>query len=258
MIRIENPGARWHSRNPTLNGHIDPPTFGRSTWEPSDPARRVENRERHRIWQASHVVLAPGMLVIHDRKPKRIVEIRPVPDDLWPERFETAWDKAVEDRARYSPEKPPHERATWKDRPVTIVLAEDKPAAREEHWQAPASLKWEVLSEHYAVCRACGQLPPCDHELADRAVDIEMARAERLMAIPRGCCLGCGDPITHRMNTKRFPGPNLWRPDLGDGSAVFHARQGCEGFAARYEEQWEAANKAAKPAGQLAFGEDGA
>lgn len=256
MTRIET-GKRWYPRQHTHQGHIDPPHWGAPVWEPSDPARRVEAREHDRQRRERNPVLEPGMLVIHDRQPKRVIEIKERPEDLWPKVFEERWQQAVADRERFSPEKPPLVRATWRDRPIVIVLALDKPGAKDDHWCAPASHGWDVLPEHYMVCHSCGQLPPCDDELTDQLVTAAVGRTEHLMSIQRGCCLGCGDPITHRMKATRFPGPNLWRPDLGDNSAVFHARQACSTFECRYRKQWEAASKVEQPTGQLALG-DGA
>lgn len=256
MIRIE-PGQRWYPRQNVRKGHIDPPTWGKSTWESSHPERRVEDREHERRRREANPVLASGMLVIFHRKPHRVVEIREHAADLWPEQYEQKlaeeqrmWDR---DTRRYG-ERP--ERATWRRRPIDIVLVPDEPGAKEAHWCVPASRDWDVLPEHYMVCRQCGQLPPCDEELTERTVDAAVGRTEHLMSIQAGCCLGCGEPITHRMEATRFPGPNLWRPDLGDNSAVFHARKGCGGFVWQYREQWEAARKASEQAGQLTFDEE--
>ncbi|MHA6764743.1 hypothetical protein [Streptacidiphilus sp. PAMC 29251] len=229
----------WYPHQNTTRGHIDPPRWAKSTWEPSDPARRVENREHDRRRREANPVLAPGMLVILNRQPKRIVEIREQPDDLWPEAFEKQWLGCLADHERFHPDKPRLERAAWRDRPVVVVLVADKPRAKEEHWQFPASYRWDVLPEHYSVCRSCGQLPPCDEEIADEAVDRAVGRTEHLMSIQSGCCLGCGEAITSRMTATRFPGPNLWRPDMGDGTAVFHARAGCSTFVYQYRELWQ-------------------
>lgn len=229
----------WYPRQNTAKGHIDPPRWAASTWEPSDPARRVEARQFDRERRDANPVLAPGMLVIHDQKPKRVVEIREQPDDLWPEVFEETWRHAVADHERFSPEKPPLDRATWRNRPVVVVLVLDQPGAKEDHRCTPASRRWDILPEHYMVCRACGQLPPCDDEIAERAIVAAIGQSDHLMSIQPGCCMGCGDPITRRMTATRFPGPNLWRPDLGDGSAVFHARAGCADFVRRYRELWQ-------------------
>lgn len=234
----------WYPHQTTARGHIDPPCWAASTWEPSDPARRVENREHDRRRREANPVLVPGMIVIHNRQPKRVVEIREQPADLWPEDYEQKWADALADHDRFHPDRPLPERASWRDRPVVIVLAADEPGAKDEHWQTAASRVWDVLPEHYMVCRSCGQLPPCDEEIADDAVDMAVGQAEHLMSIQPGCCMGCGEPITSRMTATRFPGPNLWRPDLGDDSAVFHARAGCSGFVYRYRELWQSKGNA--------------
>lgn len=65
------------------------------------------------------------------------------------------------------------------------------------------------------------------------------AVAEGRMEIPAGHCMGCGEAISSRQKSTRFPGPNQWQPDLSDGTAVFHDRQECAGSAYRYRQQWE-------------------
>jgi hypothetical protein len=106
--------------------------------------------------------------------------------------------------------------------------------------ECAAVKEWAVLPEHYAVCVACGELPPCSHEISERAIDRVVAHSEELMHLKPGCCMGCSEPITSRMQATRFPGPNLWRPDFGDDSAVFHARKECADDVTRYREQWQA------------------
>jgi hypothetical protein len=133
------------------------------------------------------------------------------------------------------------ERATWEHRPVVLVVQPaDQPKAKPQHYAVRASRSFYVLPEHYSVCRLCNEIPPCTHETNEAMVEHEMANTQRLMDIRPGCCLGCGDPITSRMKAVRFPGPNLWRPDWGNDSAVFHARQDCEDSVAFYRQQWEA------------------
>jgi hypothetical protein len=258
VIRIDPANTRWYPRQHTRKGHIDEPTWAASTWQSSHPARRVEDREHERQRREANPVLTPGMLVIFHRKPCRIVEIREHAADLWPEQYERGLAEAQRawDRDPRFGDRP--ERATWRKRPIDIALVADEPGASEQHWCVPANRDWDVLPEHYMICRQCGQLPPCDDELAEHVIQHAVGQAEHLMSIQRGCCLGCGEPITHRMKATRFPGPNLWRPDLGDGSAVFHARQGCDSFTYRYREQWEAARKAEQPAGQLTLDEGSA
>lgn len=232
----------WSPRTPTKTGRIDPPPtkinrFGES----STASRRYQERVYDRRILAGIVQLAPGMLVVWDRAPWRVIEIREFPIDLWPAKYETAF---TQDVARWEqrlhgdrPEKP-----TWNGRPINIALTPDrKPRAKPLVLTTPAHHGWDVLPEHYAICVACGQMPPCRHELAEREADDQMARTEVLMSIPPGHCLGCGEPITSRQKAARFPGPNLWRPDLPDGSAVFHARKDCASKTSYYRRQWETA-----------------
>lgn len=235
----------WISRSPTKHGRIGPlSTKLNRIGEPSSAMGRHEQRLGDRSILARNVQLEPGLIVIHDRKPWRVLEVAERPIDLWGERYDQAFDEAVQRWERY-PHGDRPERATWYQRPITIILVPDgDPKATPTHLIGPASHDWPVLPEHYAVCVSCGELPPCPEELADREVQAQMVRTEVLMEIPPGHCLGCGEAITSRMKAERFPGPNLWRPDLGDGSAVFHARQECSGFADRYREQWQAKGNA--------------
>lgn len=122
---------------------------------------------------------------------------------------------------------------------VLVIRPADQPTLKASHYAVRASRSFYVVPEHYSVCRLCNEIPPCSHVTTEAMVDYEMANTERLMAIPAGCCLGCGEPITSRMKAVRFPGPNLWRPDWGTDSAVFHARSDCSGSVASYRQQWE-------------------
>lgn len=236
----------WRPRNPTKRGRIDPPpTKLNRISEASSAKDRYDQRIADRRILAGSVHLQPGMIVVFERKPWRLVEVRERPIDLWGEQWERKFDEDVRWWERYGrgpyPESRP-EKATWRHRPVSVVLLPDgKPNAKPVHLIGPASHEWPVLPEHYAVCRVCGELPPCPEELADRDVELQMAKTEELMSIPAGHCLGCGEAITSRMKAVQFPGPNLWRPDLGDGSAVFHARRECSADVGRYREQWKAA-----------------
>jgi len=178
--------------------------------------------------------LSPGDIVAWDREPHHVLETRERADDLWDERYETQW--ATESRWSTTTT-----RAAWDGRPLVYVLRPvDRPEAKPLHLIGPARHAWEVLPEHYSVCRLCRELPPCRHDVTERSVVHQMERAAELMAIPRGHCLGCGEHVSPRMNAARFPGPNLWRPDLGENSAVFHARRSCSYDVTRYRRQWEA------------------
>ncbi|MFF9632956.1 hypothetical protein [Streptomyces fradiae] len=190
--------------------------------------------------------IRPGSLIAwSDRRAYEVVEVRERPVDLWPEHFRNEWDRYtawwVEQvvAGRDMGDQP--EKHTWKHRPLVLVIRPaDQPTAKAVHYAVRASRTFYVLPEHYSVCRLCGEIPPCTHATTEAAIDHEMANTERLMSIPPGHCLDCGEPITFRMQATRFPGPNLWRPDLGDDTAVFHARQRCSDGVRAYRRQWEA------------------
>lgn len=198
-----------------------------------------------------------GTIVVLDREPWRVLEITERPEDLWPTRYETEWRRLVavwEEREAEriagnpypwgKPREPRRKpvRAEWSDRPIVIVLQHvERPNSMPRHGLSRVSTDWRTLPEHYSVCRLCRELPPCRHEETEETVAAEIGKADRLMGIPRGACLGCGEAITSRMKATRFPGPNLWRPDWGTDSAVFHARQQeeCSNGVWRYEKQWK-------------------
>jgi len=189
--------------------------------------------------------IRPGAIIVwSDRKAYQVVEITERPLDLWPENFRKEWKRFTEwwveqvMSGRDMGEQP--ERATWEHRPVALAIRPAaQPNAKPQHYAVRASRPFYVLPEHYSVCRLCNEIPPCTHVTTEAMVDHEMATTERLMAIQPGCCLGCGAPITSRMKAVRFPGPNLWRPDFGNDSAVFHARQDCQDSVYAYREQWQ-------------------
>ncbi|MGW6872854.1 hypothetical protein ACWGHA_11025 [Streptomyces xanthophaeus] len=229
----------WRPRTPTKRGVLDLPPVEAIRWsEASTARRRYSDRINDQLRAKGYTLLKPGVTVIYKRRPWILVDISERPDDLWGAEFEQAWTDHLDACERYRRGEKP-DRATWPGRPLMIQLV---PAgnrnAKPVHLAAPASYDWRVLPEHYAVCVACGEVPPCRHELAETEADRQMAVAEVRMGIPAGACMGCGEAITGRQKSQRFPGPNLWRPDLSDGSAVFHARQECAGDADRYAKQW--------------------
>jgi len=189
--------------------------------------------------------IQPGTIIVwSDRKAYTVIEVTERPLDLWPEHFRNEWKRFTEwwveqvMSGRDMGAQP--EQATWEHRPMVLVIRPaDQPTAKPSHYAVRASRSFYVVPEHYSVCRLCNEIPPCSHVTTEAMVDYEMANTERLMAIPAGCCLGCGEPITSRMKAVRFPGPNLWRPDWGTDSAVFHARSDCSGSVASYRQQWE-------------------
>lgn len=238
----------WRPRGRTLKGYALPLTErGRNIWQPSSASRRHGIAVHERQMERVHVQLTVGMLVIYERAPWRIVAIDERPHDLWAKQYEEEFAHHLKLwESRKLGDKP--ERHTWRGRPmmVQIVPANDT-KAEPIHLEAPGTHRWDVLPEHYAVCVACGELPPCRHEIAEKRADAIAARSDVLMDIPPGHCLGCGEYVTPRQKAARFPGPNLWRPDLPDNSAVFHGRQECAGEVERYRRQWEASKRQETP-----------
>ncbi|MFJ5828198.1 hypothetical protein [Streptomyces sp. NPDC093089] len=220
---------RWLPDQPTL--------IGRHNWPDEDG-------------KGTHLRLRAGSIVVLDRRAWRVLEITGYPDNSWPKSYEKAWRDHVElwwhanelRRAENQALKPAPDRAEFYRRPVVLVLRDENlPRSAVKHWCAPASLDWQVLPEHYAVCRACGELPPCHH--GEYGPEGGPRRPEQSggipLIVPEGCCMGCAEQIKPRMRTVRFPGPNLWYPDLGDDTAVFHSRSSCEDQVEYYRAQWQ-------------------
>ncbi|MEV5428276.1 hypothetical protein [Streptomyces sp. NPDC052701] len=219
-------------------------------WLPDQPTRIGRHDWPDEGDNGTHMRLRAGSIVVLDRQAWRILEINGYTGDRWPDSYEKAWRDHVElwwhanelRRANNQVAKPAPERAEFYKRPVILVLRnENLPRSTPKHWCAPASHDWQVLPEHYAVCRACGELPPCQHgeyrwEGGPRWP--EQNGGIPLM-VPEGCCMGCAEPIKPRMRTVRFPGPNLWYPDLGEDTAVFHARAACADQVDCYRMQWQ-------------------
>lgn len=195
-----------------------------SRWSSNDPQRRFERTTE----------LAPGDIVIIKRKPWRLREITPRPHINWPPEYLEAWEK---DR---SPDP-----ATWWHRPFALVVDEEgKPATKHGwHCEAAGSRLWTVLPEHYAICRLCGDLPPCMHAHTEAIVEYATAQMDEAMKILPGHCHACYEYVRPRQGSIRFEGPNLIRPDLGEGSAVFHTNSDrkCWPAAYDYDKKWAAA-----------------
>ncbi|MFJ5936890.1 hypothetical protein [Streptomyces sp. NPDC093071] len=219
-------------------------------WLPDQPTSIGRHDWPDEGGEGTHLRLRAGSIVVLDRQAWRVLEITGYPGDHWPEAYEKAWRDHVElwwhanelRRANNQAVKPAPERAEFYKRPVVLVLRNDNlPRSAPKHWCAPASQDWQVLPEHYAVCRACGELPPCHHGEYPR--EEGPRRPEQSggipFLVPKGCCMGCAEQIKPRMRTVRFPGPNLWYPDLGEDTAVFHARSSCEDQVECYRAQWQ-------------------
>ncbi|WP_097964929.1 hypothetical protein [Streptomyces sp. or20] len=177
--------------------------------------------------------LKPGSILVWDRQPYRLIEVRERDHADWPQNYRDAWVK-------HGMPDP----TTWSYRPRVVVLRhDDQPQAKPLHLLCPDSTYWYVLPEHYWVCRTCQELPPCRHVHNETVIDRAAERMEKEMAIMPGVCHGCREPISSRQKSFTFPGPNLIRPDLGDGSAIFHTRNDCAGSMKAYDERWAAAEE---------------
>lgn len=183
--------------------------------------------QRNLGW-ATTAKLTARELLIWDRKPYRVNEIREVQPVDWPEKYRQTW-------VRYGMP----DAATWSGRPMVVVVRdEEQPSEKPIHLQCPASTSWRTLPEHYTVCRLCRELPPCTHEHNEKIMERAAERMNEQMAILPGTCHACREPITRRQKSFTFPGPNLIRPDLGDDSARFHMREACEWARMSYDERW--------------------
>lgn len=179
--------------------------------------------------------LVAGDIVVHDRQPYRIVEIASRPHINWNAKYLAMWEESD----RPDPE-------TWWRRPFVIVW---KPEAlqpgdgpgKTQHVEAPGNAYWTVIPEHFAVCRLCGELPPCTDVHNERIMERASKRFAEDMKILPGHCHACQEFVTHRQGSIRFGGPNLIRPDLGNNSAIFHTRRQCFGDAFDYDKRWSAA-----------------
>jgi hypothetical protein len=167
--------------------------------------------------QASTSKLEPGALVVFQRKAYRVVEVRERAHANWPDAYRDAWVQ----QGMPDPD-------TWYCRPRVIVLrSEDDPTTKALNLQVRNDHYWHTLPEHYPICRLCKEIPPCVHVHNERIMDRATEKMAEDMAILPGSCHACKEPITRRQKSFTFPGPNLIRPDLGDGSAVFHTRRQC-------------------------------
>ncbi|MCX4801802.1 hypothetical protein OG594_09075 [Streptomyces sp. NBC_01214] len=175
--------------------------------------------------------LEPDQLVVWDRQPYRVIEVRERDHADWTENYRAAWVK------HGMPEP-----SSWYYRPrVVVIRHDDQPNAKPLHLQAPNNANWYTLPEHYWVCRQCNEIPPCRHVHNEGIMDRASERMSKDMALVPGVCHGCREPITARQRSFTFPGPNLIRPDLGNGSAVFHTRRGCMDSVKAYDRRWAGA-----------------
>lgn len=175
--------------------------------------------------------LEPDSIVVWERQPYRVIQVRERDQVDWPQNYRDAW-------VEHGMPEP----STWGYRPVVAVIRHDgQPQSKPLHLQCPASANWFVLPEHYWVCRRCQEVPPCKHVHDESVMERASERMEKEMSILPGVCHGCREPISKRQKSFTFPGANLIRPDLGDDSAIFHTRRSCYGFLDSYDQRWAAA-----------------
>lgn len=172
--------------------------------------------------------LTTGQVVIHERRPYRVIAVRERAHDLWPAKFRDAW---VE---HGSPDV-----ATWYHRPMAITLQPAlEPDADRIHLLGAGDHDWWVLPEHFAVCWNCREIPPCRHVHDQAVMRHAVAQLDADMAIMPGLCHGCAGPISTRQKTITFGGENLIRPDLGENTAIFHLKASCRWAAEKYDKRW--------------------
>jgi hypothetical protein len=177
--------------------------------------------------------LKPDQIVVWERQPYRVIEVRERDHTDWSQSYHDIWVRHGMPDA-----------ATWSYRPRVVVLRhDDQPQAKPLHLQAPDSAYWHVLPEHYWICRRCHEIPPCRHVHNEAVMERATERMEKEMAILPGSCHACREPITKRQKTFTFPGANLIRPDLGDNSAIFHTREKCYNALDAYDKRWAKAEE---------------
>lgn len=184
--------------------------------------------DERNVSSASTSSLEPGNIVIWERKPFRVIKVRTFDPVDWTEKQRERW---VADNCP--------DAATWYRRPMALVLRpDDLETATPIHLGGPASVTWRTLPEHYAVCHACKELPPCTHLHNEAVMERASEQMAVVMALMPGACHGCHEPITQRQKTFLFPGPNVIRPDFGDDTAIFHTRKSCSYDLRSYDKRW--------------------
>jgi hypothetical protein len=171
-----------------------------------------------------------GAIIAFEHAAWRVVEVNPVPEDLWTD----ADHRAVKAVKRYKP-------SSTRPVPVMVVvrpvhLGDDvRDRRRDKHLRHRDGVRWYIFSsEHYPVCGKCHEPLPCREQLAEREADIAIKRMNRY-TLP-GVCPSCEDPVTIRTKVRTFD-ENLEMP--GGPPVTFHiGRSNCRWGAAEYEKRW--------------------
>lgn len=187
----------------------------------------------------AHSVSRPpesGALVAFEHAVWRVVEVRPVPEDMWTDH----------DRTMLRNLRPAHwataESAVVVLRPVSNISGATA-CEEDRHLRHRWGRSWYVYpDEHFPLCSQCGEPTPCREVLAERAterlVERELARMARFEN--PGVCPACGEPVTGRQKSLTFA-ENVEIP--GGPPVTFHVgRSACFNWAAGYEVCWAAAD----------------
>jgi hypothetical protein len=94
---------------------------------------------------------------------------------------------------------------------------------------------WDFYeSGRVPLCSCCGHPWPCRMLDAEVTADREAkTMSDRMGRVMPGCCYGCGEPITSRQKSVRYPEPNVQVP--GSPAPTFHMRSKCFWAAHDYE-----------------------
>ena len=167
-----------------------------------------------------------GALIAEDHAVWRVVDVRPVPADLWS-------DEERQSAGRGSNRDRPHHVTV-----LPVSVSPDDVQARDfaVHLRAYHAI-WNVYpDEHYPICAACGEPQPCREQMAARVSEASAKHMDRYST--EGVCPACQEPITSRQKSMMFT-ENLEVP--GGPPVTFHVgRGGCRWRAAEYEERWVA------------------
>lgn len=176
--------------------------------------------------------LEPGTLIVKQRRPFRITAISEINYANWPQEYTDAFLASTHEDPDTWSYRPRRITGHWEDQPAP------EPGKDRLGLIANDAVSFDVLPEHYSVCRQCGELPPCAEIHNQGVVERAMATMDKAMAILPGFCHACCQPVTRRQRSIRFPGANLIRPDLPDNTALFHLRNECWSHADAYDQRW--------------------
>lgn len=170
----------------------------------------------------------PGRLVAYDHAVWRVIEVNPVPADLWTEHDHQAV-RGVKPAYRNVAEP-----AVVVIRPVQITSDDVKARNHDKHLRHHSFTTWYVYQdEHYPVCALCGEPPPCRERMGQRFATRELDRMTRFEN--PGVCPACEEPVTGRQKSLTFA-DNMEIP--AGPPVTFHLRGKCWTAAAQYEQQW--------------------